>query len=51
VSDASFNTFRGLNIVKNIALLVAWFVSSNYKKASFKEVDVVDPDEDEDGGS
>jgi hypothetical protein len=47
VSDVAFNTFRGLNVVKNMSLLIAWFVSSNYKMASFKNVDVVDPDEDD----
>lgn len=51
MTDGAFTTFRVLNIVKNVFLLIAWFVSSNYKKASFKDVDVVDPDENEDGGS
>lgn len=51
MTDGVFTTFRALNVIKNLSLLIAWFVSSNYKKASFKNVDVVDPDEDDDGGS
>ena len=47
VSDADFNTFRILNIIKFLSLIIAWFVSSNYKQASLGDVSL-DPEGEED---
>jgi hypothetical protein len=51
VEDASFTTFRILNIIKFLALIVAWFVSSNYKQVSLGDVSLDPEGEEDDDGS
>lgn len=49
VQDSDLSSFKALNYIKNFSLLISWFVSSNYKKASMADVDL-DPEGDDNDG-
>jgi hypothetical protein len=47
ILESDFQTFKILNYLKNFSILISWFISSTYKKASMKDVDL-EPEEDVD---
>jgi hypothetical protein len=47
VTDSAFGQFKILNYIKNILLLISWFISSSSNGVQMGEVEL-DPSEDED---